>query len=97
MLRVARNHACLYFGGLAMSKTKGSSDEAIGRPQQWREGRYQRSGQDVDSSVEKSPDANADESPQAVSTPVTQQDYTQLERGAKPQPSATGQPSRKKS
>jgi hypothetical protein len=80
-----------------MNKTKGSSDEAIGRPQQWREGRYQRSGQDVDSSVEKSPEANADESPQAVSTPVTQQDYTQLERaGAKPQSSATGRPRRRK-
>ncbi len=31
----------------------GSTDEAIGRPADWREGRYQQSGQPVDQSVNK--------------------------------------------
>jgi hypothetical protein len=60
-----------------MSKTKGSSDEAIGRPDEWREGRYQRGGQSVDRSVEKPPDT--DQPPDVVSTPVTQKDYSQPE------------------
>jgi hypothetical protein len=34
-----------------MNEGKGSSDEAIGRPAQWREGRYQQPGQPVDQSV----------------------------------------------
>jgi hypothetical protein len=58
-----------------MSKTRGSSDEAIGRPEEWREGRYQRGGHSVDRSVEKSPET--DEPRDAVSTPVTTKDYTQ--------------------
>jgi hypothetical protein len=60
-----------------MSKTKGSSDEAIGRPEEWREGRYQRGGHSVDRSVE--PPSNTDEPRDVVSTPVTQKDYSRLE------------------
>ncbi|HEY4445075.1 MAG TPA: hypothetical protein VGN30_12395 [Steroidobacteraceae bacterium] len=58
-----------------MSKTKGSSDEAIGRPDEWREGRYQIDGDSVDRSVEPPP--NTDQPPDVVSTPVTQKDYAQ--------------------
>jgi hypothetical protein len=61
----------------AMSKTKGSSDEAIGRPGEWREGRYQTEGGPVDRSVEPPP--NTDQPPDVVSTPVTQKDYEQSE------------------
>jgi hypothetical protein len=60
-----------------MSKTKGSSDEAIGRPDEWREGRYQRGGHSVDRSVEQPP--NTDQPRDLVSTPVTQKDYSRLE------------------
>jgi hypothetical protein len=58
-----------------MSKTKGSSDEAIGRPAEWREGRYQRGGHSVDRTVEKP--ADSDQPTDPVSTPVTQKDYTE--------------------
>jgi hypothetical protein len=60
-----------------MSKTKGSSDEAIGRPDEWREGRYQRGGHSVDRSVEPPP--NTDQPRDVVSTPVTHEDYSRLE------------------
>lgn len=60
-----------------MSKTKGSSDEAIGRPGEWREGRYQRGGDSVDQSVEQPP--NTDQPRDVVSAPVTQKDYSQPE------------------
>jgi hypothetical protein len=78
--RCAREDASLQLEDFAMSKTKGSSDEAIGRPAEWREGRYQRSGQPVDRSVEKTPDN--DQPRDAVSTPVTRKDYSQA--GASP-------------
>jgi hypothetical protein len=58
----------------AMSESKGSSDESIGRPKEWREGRYQRPGASVDLSVVK-PAQTPDESPDRVSTPVTKKDY----------------------
>jgi hypothetical protein len=63
-----------------MSKTKGSSDEAIGRPDEWREGRYQRGGHSVDRSVEQP--LNTDEPRDVVSTPVTQKDYSRPEDAA---------------
>jgi hypothetical protein len=34
------------------SKDKGTTNQSIGRPGPWREGRYQRSGQSLDESVE---------------------------------------------
>ncbi len=34
-----------------MNESKGSSDEAIGRPAEWREGRYEQPGKPVDQSV----------------------------------------------
>ena len=70
------------------SDPKGSSDEAIGRPEEWREGRYQRGGQPVDQSVDKSPETGQPGDP--VSTPVTQKDYSQLERPpSDPEPGST--------
>jgi hypothetical protein len=72
-----------------MSKTKGSSDEAIGRPEEWREGRYQRGGQSVDRSVDKSPET--DQPHEEMSTPVTQKDYSQPEKApADQEPASTG-------
>jgi hypothetical protein len=38
----------------------GSSDESIGRPANWREGRYQQSGKPVDQSVNKPSEATAE-------------------------------------
>jgi hypothetical protein len=61
-----------------MSKSKGSSEEAIGRPDEWREGRYQREGDPVDRSVERSPET--DQPHDVVSTPVTQKDYSDLQK-----------------
>lgn len=39
---------------------KGSTDEAIGRPKQWREGRYEKAGEPIGPSVLPTPDDNAD-------------------------------------
>jgi hypothetical protein len=38
----------------------GSSDQSIGRPADWREGRYQQPGQPVDQSVNKPSEATAE-------------------------------------
>jgi len=57
-----------------MDKSKGSSDESIGRPKEWREGRYEQPGKPVDRSV-KNPSQKADRPPDTVSTPVTKDDY----------------------
>jgi hypothetical protein len=59
-----------------MSKDKGSSDESIGRPAEWREGRYQQPGKPVDESVQIPADER-NRSPEPVSTPVTRRDYEQ--------------------
>lgn len=64
-----------------MGENKGSSDESIGRPKQWREGRYQQPGQSIDDSV-KAPDKGSDGSTDRISTPVTQRDYEQRKSGA---------------
>jgi hypothetical protein len=51
---------------------EGSTDESIGRPANWREGRYQRSGAPVD----QPPRANRPKSPPAEQQkPVTLRDY----------------------
>jgi hypothetical protein len=53
----------------------GSTDESIGRPDNWREGRYQRAGARVDQSVNK-PSQEAPKSPPAEQQkPVTLRDY----------------------
>ena len=55
-------------------KPAGSSDEAIGRPTEWREGRYEKASEPVDTSVLKKP-KEASIPPDTTSTPVTQKDY----------------------
>jgi hypothetical protein len=55
---------------------EGSSDESIGRPKQWREGRYQKPGESIGDSV-KAPDKGNRESTDRISTPVTHRDYEQ--------------------
>jgi hypothetical protein len=52
----------------------GTSDESIGRPSQWREGRYEKSGRSVESSVLKQPGEGSGP-PDTTSTPVTRKDY----------------------
>ncbi len=50
-----------------VSDAKGSSDEAIGRPKEWREGRYQQSNKPVDQSV-NNPSQSNDEPHDTVGT-----------------------------
>ena len=60
-----------------MNKSQGSSNEAIGRPAEWREGRYQQPGKSVGNSVADV----KDQGPHAAeieSTPVTRDDYEVL-------------------
>jgi hypothetical protein len=54
----------------------GSTDESIGRPGTWREGRYQRGGAPVDQSVNQPSQSNRPKSPPAEQQkPVTLRDY----------------------
>ena len=55
-------------------KGNGSSDESIGRPPEWREGRYEKGGRPVEPSVVKKP-GEGDSPPDTISTPVTRKDY----------------------
>jgi hypothetical protein len=57
-----------------MSQASGSSDESIGRPEEWREGRYQRTGTSPKQTV-VTPPRTKPASNDPVSTPVTQRDY----------------------
>jgi hypothetical protein len=50
----------------------GSSDESIGRPDEWREGRYEKPGTALDESVERRP---GEVPPDTTSTTVTEKDY----------------------
>jgi len=50
----------------------GSSDESIGRPTEWREGRYEKAGTAIDESVVKQP---GEAPPDTTSTTVTKKDY----------------------
>jgi hypothetical protein len=60
-----------------MSKSQGSSNEAIGRPAEWREGRYQQPGKSVSKTVADA--KNQGERPaDTVSTTVTRDDYEVL-------------------
>jgi hypothetical protein len=51
----------------------GSSDESIGRPREWREGRYQQPGKPVDQSVNDPSQRIKKEDPR--DRPVTREDY----------------------
>jgi hypothetical protein len=53
----------------------GSTDESIGRPGNWREGRYQRAGARVDQSVNQPGQSAPKPPPQEQQKPVTQRDY----------------------
>jgi hypothetical protein len=53
----------------------GSTDESIGRPGNWREGRYQRSGARVDESVIEPAQQNPPPPPAERERPVTRKDY----------------------
>ncbi len=57
-------------------ENEGSSDESIGRPEQWREGRYEKPGDSIETTVLKKP-GEGDSPPDTTSTPVTQKDYEQ--------------------
>jgi hypothetical protein len=57
-----------------MSESKGSSDKAIGRPKEWREGRYQQPGKPVDDSVDTG--STTPKVPAGSNgVPVTREDY----------------------
>jgi hypothetical protein len=68
------------------TKNKATTDESIGRPGAWREGRFQQSGEDLDNAVtpDQPPDsknpvktpAEAKVTPGPVSTPVHLDEYT---------------------
>lgn len=66
-------------------KSKGTTNESIGRPGPWREGRYQKSGQALEDSVAPDPpldskrplgEAPAKVPSGPVSTPVHLDEYT---------------------
>jgi hypothetical protein len=68
-----------------MSTSKGSSDEAIGRPAEWREGRYQESGKPVDRTVNEPARIRDPKTPdKAAGTPVTRDDYENLQPPDRP-------------
>ena len=56
------------------AKSTGSSDQSIGRPPEWREGRYEKAGKPVEPSVLKKPKEGSG-APDTTSTPVTRKDY----------------------
>jgi hypothetical protein len=72
-----------------MNEGKGSSDEAIGRPAEWREGRYEQPGKPVDQSV-NNPAQTDDEPHDTVGTqtpPAAKRDKsaaTQPPKGQRP-------------
>ena len=57
-----------------MTEKPDSGEEAIGRPQHVREGRYHKPGAPLDDSVKRHEDPHA--IPDRPSAPVTQKDYT---------------------
>jgi hypothetical protein len=57
-----------------MGESKGTSDEDIGRPGPWGEGRYQKAGDPVETSV-RTPPGTLPNSDAPVSTSVTRKDY----------------------
>ena len=57
-----------------MENSEGRSDEAIGRPEPWGEGRYHKPRQSVDESV-RTPPGSVPNADKRASTPVTRKDY----------------------
>jgi hypothetical protein len=57
------------------NSSAGSTDEAIGRPREWREGRYQRAGVPVDESVNDPAQDASQAPPPKDQRPVTRKDY----------------------
>jgi hypothetical protein len=57
-----------------METSKGTTEEDIGRPGPWSEGRYQKPGQSVDESV-RTPPGSVPDADKRSSTPVTRRDY----------------------
>ena len=57
-----------------MASSKGSTDQDIGRPGPWQEGRYQQKEKPADQSVRTQP-GSSPRKDEPVSTPVTRQDY----------------------
>jgi hypothetical protein len=57
-----------------MAKSTGSTDEDVGRPGPWKEGRYQRPGEPVEQSV-RTPPKTSPGGKTPASTPVTRKDY----------------------
>jgi len=62
-----------------MRQASGSSDDSIGRPQEWREGRYQQPGTSPKQTV-ITPPRTKPASNDPVSTPVTRRDYERTRR-----------------
>ena len=57
-----------------MEKSTGSTDEDVGRPGPWKEGRYQRLGESVEQSV-RTPPGTSPGGKTPPSAPVTRKDY----------------------
>lgn len=57
-----------------------TADEAIGRPAEWHEGRFQKQGVPVDQNVE--PPAHSPAKHDKISTQVTKKDYESLDKPA---------------
>jgi hypothetical protein len=57
-----------------MAHSKGTTDEDIGRPGPWSEGRYPEGGQPADQSV-RTPPGTSPNPHGPASTPVTRKDY----------------------
>jgi len=57
-----------------MTRTDGSTNEDIGRPGPWKEGRYQQPGQPIDQSV-RTPAGTSPNPDTPASAPVTRKDY----------------------
>jgi hypothetical protein len=57
-----------------MGKRDGTTDEDIGRPEPWGEGRYQQPGKSVDESV-RTPPGSVPDADKRPSAPVTRKDY----------------------
>ena len=65
------------------TEDKGTTDESIGRPGVWREGRYQQSGEALDNSVTAEQAASEPKiAHQPVSTPVHLDEYTTVDGAA---------------
>lgn len=65
-----------------MSDESGSGGESIGRPEEWREGRYEKDGKTPKDPVKDSvltPPGAAPVANDPPSTPVTRKDYEQSE------------------